>query len=88
MYIKNNNGFNCACLLGDEQTETVVIPHCNGVGTTSHTVLNTLNARKSIESNITSSFATVCTINAPITSVQLPSTCAGNLSKFDCYGTQ
>ena len=73
--VDNIDGFICASLPDDKQSDTFVLSHCNVVDTTSHAVLNT---RKSIGSNITSILATVCTTNAPITSLQLPSTCAGN----------
>ena len=73
---------NCVCQPDGKQTDTVVMSHWNGVVTTSHAVLNTSSTRKTIESNITCSLATVCTSNAPITSVQLPSTCAGNFKQI------
>ena len=75
------DGHNCVCQPESKQTDTVVMSHWNGVVSTSHTVLNTLSASKTIESNITCSLATVCTSNAPITSVQLPIICAGNFKQ-------
>ena len=74
----NIDGYYCVCQPGGKQTDTVVKSHRSGVDTTSHVVLNTINPRKIIESNTISSLATVCTTFAQITSVQLPSTCAGN----------
>ena len=76
--VDNIDGYNCVCQPGGKQTDTVEISHCNGVDTTSHLILNTSSTRNLIESNITSSLATVCTTKAPVTFVQLPSTCAGN----------
>ena len=73
--VDNIDGYNCVSQADNKQTDTVVLSHCSGVDTTSNAVLNT---RKINDSNITSYLAAVCTTNAPITSVQLPSTCAGN----------
>ena len=80
--VDNNNGHNCVYQTDGKQTDIVVISHSNGVDTTSHAVLNALSARKIVESNITCSLATSCTTNAPITSVQLPSSCAGNFKQI------
>ena len=75
--VDNIDGYICASLPDDKQTDTCVLSHCNGIDATSNAVLNT---RKTIESNMTSILATVCTTNAPITSIQLPTTCAGNFN--------
>ena len=77
-HVDNIYGYNCVCHPDGKQTDSVVISHCCGVDTTSHAVLNTINTRKINESYITSSLATVYTTYAPITSVQLPCSCAGN----------
>ena len=75
--VDNIDGYICASLPDGHKTDTCVFSHYNGVDVTSNAVLNT---RKTIESNITSILATVCTTNVPITSDQLPTTCAGNFN--------
>ena len=75
--VENINANNYVGQPDGKQTDTVVISQWNGVVTSSYAVLNTFSTRNTIESNVTSSLATVCTTNAPITSVQLPTTCAG-----------
>ena len=76
--VDNIDGHNCVCQPDGKLTDTVLISHCSGVVPSSHAILNKLSTRKIIESNITSILATVCTTNALITTVQLPSTNAGN----------
>ena len=77
-HVDNIDGYSFVCQPGGKQTDTVVLSYCSGVHKTSQNELNTINTKKLIESNITCSLAAVYTTNAPITSVQLPITSAGN----------
>ena len=72
-HVENIEGYRRVSHTDHKQTYSVVISHCSGVNVTSQAVLNTINMRRIIESNITSSLATVYNTNALITSVRLPS---------------
>ena len=72
-------GYNCACLPGYKQMDTVVTSQSSEVVTISQATMNTLNTNNYIQPNVTNSIATIYTTNIPNTSpVLLPFNCIGN----------